>query len=727
MRAELADGRILEFPDGTDPSVIQSTVKKVLGHQEAPKEEAYNPLSPENILGSAVEPLMTIGSGLPATIAGGIHGLGTLATGGTGQEAEENIQSTAESLTYQPRTKGGQIATEAITYPFRKLAEGTTALGEQQLKINPDDSPEMQAGKATFVKTMGDVIPMVLGGAAMRGKPKFPKVEAAIKKAAMYPARKIGSILGAGKESVSHRLPGGHERAIGDTLVELIGKERLPAVKRALLKAKAGETVGQAAARTGSTELSALQKYLETRDPSGYADIYKGQQHGRLKTMKKIGGTPEKLAGAESLMRKHAAEGYGKVSKDLVDPRSPREMLIDAATKAKVKGAQAEASKVSALQDKGRMQTIEAQMQSAAKGREPLPKTLREQSIREPARYGDDPSRYHTGRIKGEVKAPAKYMPQTPRATEAKSAVADIDKIINQRLNTQKAMADVSETMLINTLGESGTGFGKFVSKPSIQAAIKTAREGAAETGTYFPKSPSDKFSVANLQRIKRAIAEDITGRRAQGSLAATSEAEIGGTLKTFTDFLRKKSKGFAKAEDMFAQEVTNVNRMKVLQAMSKKLKPNLGTQEKALQFANAADDANRLVRSETGRNMPLEEVLNSKQFRTVKRITSELDRDVSVKQGATKGMQRMNEVVGTMHDIPKVALLERTIVVFNAIMKRIEGRNTKVTLDMMADKFKNPAEIARIIKSASPEEAAIIKNIEPSVMAMIIGSEESK
>ena len=85
------------------------------------------------------------------------------------------------------------------------------------------------------------------------------------------------------------------------------------------------------------------------------------------------------------------------------------------------------------------------------------------------------------------------------------------------------------------------------------------------------------------------------------------------------------------------------------------------------------------------------------------------------------------NGTVVSVHDIPKVAILERTIVVFNAIMKRVEGRNTKITLDMMADKFKNPAEIARIIKSATPEEAAFIKNIEPSVMALIIGSEESK
>src|SRR3990167_10353647 len=31
IEAELADGRVLEFPDGTAPAVIQATVKKVLG------------------------------------------------------------------------------------------------------------------------------------------------------------------------------------------------------------------------------------------------------------------------------------------------------------------------------------------------------------------------------------------------------------------------------------------------------------------------------------------------------------------------------------------------------------------------------------------------------------------------------------------------------------------------------------------------------------------------
>jgi hypothetical protein len=39
MYAELADGRRLEFPDGTDPGVIQSTVKKLVGAAPEPAQE----------------------------------------------------------------------------------------------------------------------------------------------------------------------------------------------------------------------------------------------------------------------------------------------------------------------------------------------------------------------------------------------------------------------------------------------------------------------------------------------------------------------------------------------------------------------------------------------------------------------------------------------------------------------------------------------------------------
>lgn len=41
IEAELHDGRILEFPDGTDPAVVQSTVKRLLAEGKQPERPAY--------------------------------------------------------------------------------------------------------------------------------------------------------------------------------------------------------------------------------------------------------------------------------------------------------------------------------------------------------------------------------------------------------------------------------------------------------------------------------------------------------------------------------------------------------------------------------------------------------------------------------------------------------------------------------------------------------------
>lgn len=62
IQAQLADGRVLEFPDGTDPSVIQSTVKKVLGVAEAaapaptPAASAPAPTASSILGGTPIDP-----------------------------------------------------------------------------------------------------------------------------------------------------------------------------------------------------------------------------------------------------------------------------------------------------------------------------------------------------------------------------------------------------------------------------------------------------------------------------------------------------------------------------------------------------------------------------------------------------------------------------------------------------------------------------------------------
>lgn len=123
-RFQMPDGRIgrFEVPDGTTPEQAQAIISAQL---EQPKPtEPESPYSAKNLAGAAVEPNLSMLSGMVAAPVSGLAGIvGTLIPGHEGQGAEW-AEQVGQALTYSPRTEGGRTATEAISYPFRKLAEG---------------------------------------------------------------------------------------------------------------------------------------------------------------------------------------------------------------------------------------------------------------------------------------------------------------------------------------------------------------------------------------------------------------------------------------------------------------------------------------------------------------------------------------------------------------------------------------------------------------------------
>lgn len=87
IEAELADGRILEFPDGTDPSVVQATVKKVLASsQPAPQTTAF---------GQVKEGFKGIVPGAVGLLESAATGASALLPEGMEKSAREKIKSLA--------------------------------------------------------------------------------------------------------------------------------------------------------------------------------------------------------------------------------------------------------------------------------------------------------------------------------------------------------------------------------------------------------------------------------------------------------------------------------------------------------------------------------------------------------------------------------------------------------------------------------------------------------
>lgn len=81
IEAELADGRVLEFPDGTDPRVIQATVKKVLGAATKPQETTFGGVASEVVKGG-LRGAGDVGSGVAQAVTAPFGPLGALARRG---------------------------------------------------------------------------------------------------------------------------------------------------------------------------------------------------------------------------------------------------------------------------------------------------------------------------------------------------------------------------------------------------------------------------------------------------------------------------------------------------------------------------------------------------------------------------------------------------------------------------------------------------------------------
>lgn len=83
IEAELADGRVLEFPDGTDPSVIQATVKKVLA--------SSRPAPETTVLGQVKE-------GFKGLVPGAVNLVESAATGASALLPEDMEKSAREKI-----------------------------------------------------------------------------------------------------------------------------------------------------------------------------------------------------------------------------------------------------------------------------------------------------------------------------------------------------------------------------------------------------------------------------------------------------------------------------------------------------------------------------------------------------------------------------------------------------------------------------------------------------
>lgn len=132
------------------------------------------------------EAAASLASGTAGSIAGGIAGgVAAAIPGGEPGVGRAVSEGVADTLTYQPRTTTGRVMTNAVAYPFQKLAEGAHTVGgfttEQAAQVLP---VRQSAELGTLVGTGIEMVPALLGRGAGRMKPSVSNIPPSARAAA---------------------------------------------------------------------------------------------------------------------------------------------------------------------------------------------------------------------------------------------------------------------------------------------------------------------------------------------------------------------------------------------------------------------------------------------------------------------------------------------------------------------------------------------------------------
>ncbi len=239
--------------------------------------------------------------------------------------------------------------------------------------------------------------------------------------------------------------------------------------------------------------------------------------------------------------------------------------------------------------------------------------------------------------------------------------------------------------------------------KDAIPDAIKLAQANGIN-----PKTDLTQF----LHYVKLSLDKQLT-RTGETALSRTEQGVVQNVQKQLVDWLGKNNPMYENARAAFAASSKPINHMQIGQELERKLTPALADfdatpAQRAAVYAQGLRDAPGTIKRATGdaRYDDLSQILNPQQIRAVESVAEDLARKARYAQLASEGGEKIASQIGKEFQSIKVpGLLDRTTMVVRTVLNRMEGKATEKTLDYLAAKMQDPAEMARIMRAATAAE----------------------
>lgn len=258
-------------------------------------------------------------------------------------------------------------------------------------------------------------------------------------------------------------------------------------------------------------------------------------------------------------------------------------------------------------------------------------------------------------------------------------------------------------------------GFGDLHNRPSTKAAVTRAQRLIEEQTGKKVDIPElvkgQTVTGAEAQKIKLAF-DDLIKLYPKSGIDSAELSAIQNTRESYIKWMEANFPALREARRTYKAESAPINQMEVGRALEEKLTPALREDGKLRSgaFSSAVRDSATTLKKATGepRFQELEDVLNGRQLNAVHNVQSDLarsDRHLEMaRRGGSAGPNALDLATGNLEreaggKMPN--LLNRGVMLANAIISRMEGQVNKKLASEMAMEMLSPPKVAESVATA--------------------------
>lgn len=261
----------------------------------------------------------------------------------------------------------------------------------------------------------------------------------------------------------------------------------------------------------------------------------------------------------------------------------------------------------------------------------------------------------------------------------------------------------------------------QIASNPYFKDALPEAFKMAKAKG-IDPKGDMTEF----LQGVKLVL-DDKLRKAGEGALGDSQKKLVTEVKTELVDWLGKKNPLYDTARQEFSKASKPINQMQVGQYLEDKLVAPLENADRAGSFATAMRDAPRTIKNSTGQSMydELGKVLTPQQEQVANAVLGNLKNEAVFNDLASKGASATRKMVGDFSQpIQGVGMVDRVVTVANAILRRVEGKGSKATMNSLADLMQDPQKLAAVMSKATPAEKQTLADAIAKASAGTVGAQ---